>query len=127
MIARFITGHLQKTPEKLNLKTSDKAHKRINKNAPEIKNFNQIAYQYFDGVDLLAIEGLSHATVLAIMGEIGPDGFSKFNSSKEFASWMRLAPNNKISGGKVLSTKDSQRQRPVKDSLTQCSQCHRQT
>jgi len=105
MIACFIKEHLKKTPEKLKLKTNDKPHKRINKNAPEIKNFNQIAYQYFDGVDLLAIEGLSHATVLAIMSEIGPDGFSKFKSSKEFVSWLRLAPNNKISGGKVLSSK----------------------
>ena len=37
------------------------------------------------------------------MSEIGPDGFQKFNSAKQFTSWLRLAPNNKISGGKVLS------------------------
>ena len=57
------------------------------------------------GIDLLAIEGVSHATILSIMSEIGPDGFDKFKSSKEFASWLRLAPNNKISGGKVLSSR----------------------
>jgi len=45
----------------------------------------------------MAIEGLSHATVLAIMSEIGPDGFKKFDTSKHFVSWARLAPNNKIS------------------------------
>lgn len=53
----------------------------------------------------MKIEGLSHATILTIMSEVGPEGFTKFKSAKEFASWLRLAPNNKISGGKVLSSK----------------------
>ena len=53
----------------------------------------------------MKIEGLSHATILSIMSEVGPDGFRKFETAKQFASWLRLAPNNKISGGKVLSKK----------------------
>ena len=53
----------------------------------------------------MAIEGLSHATVLTIMSEVGPDGFEKFKTAKEFTSWLRLAPNNRISGGKILSSK----------------------
>ncbi len=77
----------------------------MNKNAPQIKNLNQVAFKYFNGVDLFAIEGMSHSTILSIMSEIGPDGFKKFNSSKQFTSWLRLAPNNRISGGKVLSNK----------------------
>lgn len=68
-------------------------------------DLNQAAFQYFDGVDLMAIEGLSHATVLTIMSEVGPNGFEKFKTAKEFTSWLRLAPNNKISGGKILSSK----------------------
>lgn len=51
----------------------------------------------------MAIEGVSHAIVLSIMSEIGPEGFKKFSALKEFSSWLRLAPNNKISGGKPLS------------------------
>ena len=39
------------------------------------------------------------------MSEVGPDGFTKFPTAKHFTSWLRLAPNNKISGGKVLSNK----------------------
>ena len=62
-----------------------------------------MAFQYFGGVDLMTIEGVSHSTVLTIISEIGPDGFKKFPSAKHFTSWLRLAPNNKISGGKVLS------------------------
>lgn len=102
-IDHFIKDHLKRFPEKKKLKTTDKPYKRINKNAPQVKGFNQVAFKYFGGVDLLAIEGMSYATVLSIMSEIGPDGFKKFKTSRQFASWLRLAPNNKISGGKVLS------------------------
>jgi len=59
----------------------------------------------FEGTDLLAIEGMSYSTVLALMSEIGINGIKKFSSAKHFASWLRLAPNNKISGGKILSSK----------------------
>lgn len=45
-------------------------------------------------------------TVLSIMSEVGSDGFQKFQTAKEFTSWLRLAPNNKISGGKILSSKN---------------------
>lgn len=104
-IEQLIKQEIKKDPDKQSLKTSDKPYKRINKNAVDIKNFNQIAFKYFEGVDLMAIEGVSHSTVIAIMSEIGIDGFKKFKTAKEFCSWLRLAPNNKISGGKVLSNR----------------------
>ncbi|HUZ60531.1 MAG TPA: transposase, partial [Hanamia sp.] len=53
----------------------------------------------------MAIEGLGHSTILSIISEVGPEGFSKFETAKHFTSWLRLAPNNKISGGKLLSSK----------------------
>ena len=120
-INRYIKETLKKSPEKKKLKTTEKPYKRLNKNAPAIKNFNQIAYQYFGGVDLMAIEGLSHSTVLSIMSEIGPDGFKKFQSSKEFVSWLRVAPNNKISGGKVLSSRIPKGSNRLKISLRQAA------
>jgi len=75
----------------------------VNKNNPDI-NINLLSYQYFEGVDLLAIEGVSHSIVLTLMSEVG-QGINKFESAKQFASWLRLAPNNKISGGKILSNR----------------------
>lgn len=117
----FIKTYFRSKPDLKKLKTEAKPHKRENKNAPAIKNFNQLAYQYFGGVDLLAIEGLSHSTVLSIMAEIGPDGFKKFNSSKQFVSWLRLAPNNKISGGKVLSSKTPKGSNRLKIALRQAA------
>jgi transposase len=51
----------------------------------------------------MQIEGVGHATILSIMSEIGPDGFKEFETSKRFTSWLRLAPNNKKTGGKIIS------------------------
>jgi transposase len=81
-----------------------KVHKRINKNTPKNMDINLLSYQYFEGVDLMAIEGVSYSTVLTLMSEVGT-GIHKFETAKQFASWLRLSPNNKISGGKVLSNK----------------------
>ena len=82
-----------------------KTHKRVNKNTPKNIDLNLKSYQMFEGVDLLAIEGMSFSTVLSVMSEVGMDGLKKFPSAKHFASWLRIAPNNKVSGGKILSSK----------------------
>ena len=82
---------------------------------------NQISFKYFDGVDLFAIEGMSHSTILSLMSEIGPEGFKKFKTSKQFTSWLRLAPNNKISGGKILSNKVPKGSNRLKIALRQAA------
>jgi len=82
-----------------------KSYKRVNKNTPKNIDLNLMSYQYFEGVDLLAIEGISHSTVLSLMSEVGLEGLKKFSSAKHFASWLRLSPDNRISGGKVLSSR----------------------
>ena len=64
---------------------------------------NQIGVQYFEGIDLMAIEGVNDNTVMILISELGLKGIKKFKTAKEFTAWLRLAPNNKISGGKVLS------------------------
>ena len=82
-----------------------KPYKRHNKNSIQGIDLNVVAYQFFGGVDLLTIPGVSFSTVLSIMSEIGKDGFDKFPTAKHFCSWLRLAPNNRVSGGRVLSHK----------------------
>ncbi|RZK22832.1 MAG: IS110 family transposase [Flavobacterium sp.] len=120
-IDKFVRTEIKKSPEKSSLKTSEKPFKRINKNSVQMKDLNQVAYQYFEGVDLLSIEGLSHGTVLSLMSEIGPEGFKKFDTAKQFASWLRLAPNNKISGGKVLSSRIPKGSNRLKIALRQAA------
>lgn len=104
-INSFLKMQINTHPDKKKLQTDNKTHKRVNKNSIKGIDLNQASYQYFNGVDLMKIEGLSHSTILTIMSEVGPEGFIKFESSKQFTSWLRLAPNNKISGGKILSNK----------------------
>ena len=56
------------------------------------------------GVDLTAIPGIEASTAVKIISEIGLD-LTRWKSSKQFASWLGLCPGNKISGGKILSSK----------------------
>ena len=56
------------------------------------------------GVDLTAIPGMSAQGVLNFFCEVGPQ-ITRFPSSKHFASWLGLCPDNRISGGKILSSK----------------------
>jgi transposase len=54
------------------------------------------------GVDLTAIAGLQAHTALKILSEIGLD-MTRWPSAKHFGAWLGLAPNNRVSGGKILS------------------------
>ena len=54
------------------------------------------------GVDLTKIPGLGVQTVLTLVAEVGTD-LSRWPTAKHFASWLGLSPQNKISGGKILS------------------------
>jgi hypothetical protein len=56
------------------------------------------------GVDLTQIDGLGPYLALKLVGECGTD-LTAWPSAKHFTSWLALAPHNKISGGKVLSSK----------------------
>ncbi len=53
------------------------------------------------GIDLTVVDGLSLDLAQKIIGEIGTD-MSKFPTEKQFCSWLRLAPNNQITGGKII-------------------------
>lgn len=52
------------------------------------------------GVDLTQVDGLDALTVQTILSITGTD-MSPWPTSKHFASWLHICPNNKITGGKV--------------------------
>lgn len=56
------------------------------------------------GVDLCKIEGISEISCLEILSEIGTD-MSKWKSDNHFSAWLNVAPNTKITGGKIISSK----------------------
>ena len=48
-----------------------------------------------------------------LLGELGADFTDKFPTVKHFVSWANLVPNNKISGGALLSSKVPKKKNPV--------------
>jgi transposase len=60
--------------------------------------------QQIVGTDLTEIFGITDTNTIEIISEIGLD-VSKWPTVKHFTSWLNLAPNNKVSGGKILSSK----------------------
>jgi len=81
-----------------------------NKTATKSGQKNQVSFDlklYLKsllGVDPTEIFGISEISTLEIVSETGTD-MSKWPSEKHFASWLGLAPNNKISGGKIISSR----------------------
>jgi transposase len=55
-------------------------------------------------VDLCAVHGISASIAQTILSEIGTD-MSRWPTVKHFCSWLRLAPRNDISGGKILKSR----------------------
>jgi hypothetical protein len=90
-----ITEKIKDTePQKTIRKRKDKNHPR----------FNVRAYlEKIHGVDVLNIYGLSEIGGLELLAETGTD-LSKWKNDKHFKSWLNLCPNNKISGGKLISS-----------------------
>lgn len=66
-------------------------------NAPE-------AIKKITVADLTTIPGIDANTAMKILSEIGTDT-SQWAHAKAFASWLGLCPGNKISGGKILSSR----------------------
>jgi transposase len=56
------------------------------------------------GTDLSQIDSIGPHAALQLIAEIGTD-MSRWKTEQHFTSWLALAPNNKISGGRLLSSK----------------------
>ena len=68
-------------------------------------SFNLTAYlKEMLGVDVTEVAGISEISALTIMSEVGTD-MSKWKTQHHFTSWLGLAPNTKISGGKIISSR----------------------
>jgi hypothetical protein len=74
------------------------------------------------GVDLCMIPGISEVTALGFISEVGVD-MSKWNSGKQFAAWLNLTPNTKITGGKIISSKMMKKNNKAGQYLRQAASC----
>jgi transposase len=74
------------------------------------------------GVDLCKIPGISEVTALEFISEVGVD-MTKWKSCKHFAAWKNLAPNTKITGGKIVSSKMMKKKNRAGQCLRQAASC----
>jgi len=97
----------------------EKAKKRTNRKN-EI-NFNVRPYlkEIFE-IDVCQIFGFSDEVALTLFAETG-SGLSCFPTANRFASWVGLAPNNKISGGKLISSHLPKKKHAIKKALIQAA------
>ncbi len=71
---------------------------------PTAQSFNVPAHlTRLFGTDLTLIPGIGPTTALVLFSELGPD-LSRFPTASQFASWLNLCPQTKITGGKVISS-----------------------
>ena len=73
------------------------------KNEPRVE-LRAPLYRITGGVDLSQIDAIGPYGALQLIAEIGTD-MTRWPTAKHFTSWLTLAPNNKVSGGRLLSSK----------------------
>ena len=109
----FLKGQIQECDQKSEelikrFEKDNESEKLLPKDKPS-KNqpgFNVRQYLYESlGVDVMKIYGVKGTVALTVFSETGPNLKDKFPSEKQFLSWLNVVPNNKISGGKVISSK----------------------
>lgn len=104
---RAIEQHLQKLVEQLPAPAEPlpPPRQRLRRQGHE-PDFDVRGYLYHltGGVDLTQMPALGPYTALRLISEIGTD-MSRWRSAEAFASWLSLAPDNKITGGRLLSSR----------------------
>jgi transposase len=80
------------------------ARQKRSKSGRNEPRFDMRSYLHrLTGVDLSQIDGIGPYAALRLISEIGTD-MSRWPAEKNFTSWLTLAPNNKITGGRVISS-----------------------
>ena len=73
------------------------------------------------GVNLMAMPGMGTGALMQLVGELGHDFTSKFETCEKFCKWCNLSPNNKITGGKLISSHIPRRKNTVGQILRLCA------
>jgi transposase len=77
--------------------------KRVSKHQPQF-DIRGPLHRLTGGVDLSQIDSIGPQAALQIVAEIGTD-MRCWKSEKHFTSWLALAPNNRVSGGRLLGSR----------------------
>jgi transposase len=82
----------------------EEVKKKLKKKSKNSPSFNVEMYlKKIHGVNVMEIYGISAGSALEILAETGTD-LSKWEDESKFVRWLNLCPNNKITGGKLISS-----------------------
>lgn len=104
---------LEQLPDRVHLEQQPLAAKPKGKKVDE--GLRQSLYRKV-GVDLTAIESIGTTVALTVITEVGLD-LSRFDTEKQFCSWLGLCPEHRITGGKILSSHTRQVVNRLSDAL----------
>jgi hypothetical protein len=76
---------------------------RVSKNTPGF-DIRGPLHRLTGGIDLSQIDSIGPHAALQLVAEIGTD-MRRWPTEKHFTSWLALAPNNKVSGGRLLGSR----------------------
>lgn len=93
-LGAFETKITVPAPDLSRLRSAEKRHEALRRHHLE----------EMTGADLTKLPGLDLLAVQRILSEIGLD-MRRWPSEKHFCAWLNVAPNNRISGGKILLSK----------------------
>jgi transposase len=103
------------------LPTRTSTHKSPQKNEPR---FEARAELYRTcGLDLTQVPGIPSGPALVLMAELGPDFAERFPTAKHFGSWLGLGPDNRITGGKNMSSSTRDVKSRAATALRLAAQC----
>ena len=106
-IDREITKSLKKFPLKKSAKEkredNGKSASKGKNNIRTKENLEDSLYRIL-GADLSRLPGIRSLAILQIVSEVGTD-MSKFPTANHFASYLGFAPHNKITGGRIISSR----------------------
>lgn len=91
-----------KTAEHSGGKTGTPPLSSVRKNQPNFDLRSRVIEML--GVDPTAIDGIEASTAMTLVAELGTD-LSGFASEKHFASYLGLAPRNRITGGHIKKSR----------------------
>ena len=104
---RAIEAHVQLLTATLKAPTTPLPAPRVNRKRADNEPHFEIRtplHQLTGGVDLTQIDGIAPYTALKLVAELGTD-MHRWATAKHFTSWLTLAPKNRISGGRLLSSR----------------------
>lgn len=111
---------LQQKSTSQQLNATKKPKKKKNKNTPKFNIDGYLKNQL--GIDITQIDGIDSLSAMNILGEMGSD-FSKWPTRKQFLSWLNLVPNNKKSGGKLISSHLMNKKNSAGQIFRKCGSC----